>query len=336
MSNCNTFPYGMVAFRYCQGAATSAEAAREGTLDRQATAEGLYIFDKDRARFERLFTEKDLRKNAKAVGNDVMASLFSFRMVTNGENTLSETVTGLTATHRLTPGAVEFDKSFQFPLPLGRPNAAGWDNIGKNFLEMIQQKSTCKLSRVEDDAKLEGVSVLKLLMKCGSGTAEYWVDLESGSIPRKILLRVDPESPSISETFYFLDDLRLVPGHGWLPFKETQWNRQTGFATQIKIVEADFDKPPTPSKFVFEFPKPTRVIDEARGLRYPPQTKWDLSKLPSRASRGVQRVEQATITRDSIPLMPGEAETRHPYRWLILSLLVSLLAIGLLVWNRRR
>lgn len=342
VSNAAAFPFGHIEFTYIQGSASDSEAARRGDFDPRYTATGLYVFDRERSRYERVFPEEEMRQSNTYIGSDIISILDSFRMATDGERTLYDSMVakagpGLARGITLSPGRRDFDRDFRFPISLGQPDHTSMENLGKFLRDAFRGEPDTRIAEVESDFIHEDRRVIRIVIEMEFGDFECLVDLERGAVPLRIVGRTEATDTSgESRTIINFDDLRLIPNRGWLPFKQSWWRSRDGGGGQIAVRAASFDTPPATSAFGIDFPKPTAIIDNAKGLRYPPKEVWNLSSLPSPGSPGVEKVEYASIPLDALPKLPGERTAGSRYSLLILGLIALAATIALFVWTRRR
>ncbi len=237
---------------------------------------------------------------------------------------------------KLVPGRREFERDFKFPLSLGQPDCRRLDNLGRRLLDAIDGGTDMQISVVDASLDFENHKVAKITLASSTEEIDYWIDLERGAIPLKIVERVAPQANASGyQAIYYLDDIRLIPGRGWLPYRESWWysyNRQGG---QILVREADFDKPPEDSAFALEFAEATSLVDSAKGLRYPARRSWNILHLPRGNAPGVEKVEYASIAADRVPLQPGELPAPPRYHPLIYGAIGLTLAVILLIWRWR-
>lgn len=342
VSNQAAFPFGQVKFTFIQGTAKNEVAARDGNFEPGYGASGIYVFAQRRARYERVFSEEDMRKSNQYMNNSILSILDSFRMATNDEITLYDSISatarsGLARGLRLAPGRAIFDRDFRFPLSLGQPNVSARENLGKFLRNALETNSGTRVSKIESDLVFEDHPVVKIAFTLKYGSSEYWIDLERGAVPLKVVERAAATGTSRElRTVTHFDDLRLVPNRGWLPFKESWWHSRDSTGGQIVIQEASFDRPPKSAAFNIEFPQPISIVNEAKGVRYPPRSVWNITSLPSSGSRGVEKVEYASVPEAEIPKLLGERVSWAKYQLLVLGIVTLTLTIVLISWIRRR
>jgi hypothetical protein len=341
VSNQGGFPFGQITFAYIKGYALDEASARRGELSPAYTAKCLYNYNGRSARYERIFPDDEMRAANKKIGDKITSVIDNFRLATNGELTLYDSVTFAENTRahgtKLSPGTRVFDRDFQFPLSLGRPDHTGRQNLGKQLLDALQQSPNLQLKTVSGHLRYEGRDVVHIVLATPYGKNEYWVDVGRGAVPLKIVIRLTAsQRRAAHQTVYYYDDLRLIANCGWLPFKESWWNSRDNQAGQILLREATFDKAPGEAAFAVGFPAPTSLVDEAKGIRYPPRTTWNVLDLPRGGSPGVQKVEYASMPRDQMPKLPGTVPARSRYDLLIYGAVGIALTTALILWRRRQ
>jgi hypothetical protein len=341
VANQAAFPFGRVAFTYVQGSARNAAAARAGDFSPRYEAQGLYVFNEKLARHDRLFSEEDMRQTSTYIGNDIVSVLDSFRVETDGERTLYDSpyasAKSVSRATKLAAGRREFDGGFQFPISLGQPDHMGTENLGRHLRAALRGEPDARIADVKQNVTFEDRRTVKITIRLRYGDLEYWIDLDRGAVPLKIVARIDAsENAPESEMVYHFDDVRQIPGRGWLPFRESWWGSRENKAGQILITEASFDRPPEASAFDVDFPEPITLVDEAKSVRYPARRAWNLASLPSPGGRGVEKVEFATIPLDALPKLEGERTAGSRYQLLILGLTTLAATVALLVWFQRR
>lgn len=339
-ANQAAFRAGEVKFRFTRGTASSSAAARAGKFNPGYGAEGRFAFKGELAYHERLFAEADVLSTSKYVGNgQTMVLLSSFRSATDGKRTLMDWIgakSGKKASHalRLDPGSDRFDADFQFPIALARPDC-DWGSPRISLRAAFRGRPGVRIASVDREADFEGRGVVRIAVEYDEGAAEYWIDLERGAIPLKIVRRNIPggDRPE-SATTLFHDDVRHVEGAGWLPFEQSWRSDRDGWGGRTVIEEARFSEPPA-SAFTMEFAEPIGLVDQSRGLTFAKRTSWDVSKLPSPGSRGVGKLPPASFGPEYEAVLPGERESgRGRGLWLIGAL--TLAAAGLWIWARSR
>lgn len=211
------------------------------------------------------------------------------------------------------------------------------ENLGVFLRAVLQNDADAPIAEVERSTVYENQEVVKILLKYKSGHLIILVDLAHGAVPLKIVgqTAATATSPGHQSVFLF-DDVRYIPNCGWLPFKESWWHGHSNTGGQIIIKDAKWDVPPDASAFDIVFASPTSIVDDEKGLRYPPKRVWNVSRLPSRGTRGVEKVVRTTIPGDALPKLPGEIDHEPRYYLAFLGVVALISSIALLVWFRRR
>ena len=160
-------------------------------------------------------------------------------------------------------------------------------------------------------------------------TVRYHVDIEHGGIPRWI----EEVRPGGDREESYFEDLRLVNGLCWIPFRWTQ--ERAGSIHRGVVESADFETPVDPGSLELTFDQPIPVEDRLRGLGYPPATTWRLDNLPSRSAAGVGKVTIVAASpgppRDPLP---GERDAPPNWPlWVLAAGIVGLLGV-FVVWRR--
>ena len=330
------FPHGIVRYETLDGFADSTSKAREGSLREVATAPCEYTFDGKHALGSRLFPAEDMAGTTTVVGNRSWSRLNSFRAVTNGALTLLEQVSSVPGPQRTCRGAVIVAgdstcyRSIElFPLDLGFSEGARHDLGG--FLRMVLDKAEgTAIEAIDMDARLDDIRVAKLTLKGRNGTGTYWLDLERGAIP---LYWRDDVGGALTECF--LDDVRAVPGHGWLPFRATVC-MSGGRVKHVALRDVDFDRKPARTAFRLGFPEPIPMANMASGRAYKPRRVWDLDDLPAANSAAAQPIALPSPGAFQ-PDLPGEREAPGPPYSTYAAVAASILIVATaLIYRRSR
>jgi hypothetical protein len=179
------------------------------------------------------------------------------------------------------------------------------ENLGFELRGALSGNPDYRVSEIRE-ADFEGTRVVFIALAYARGRGEFWVDLERGAIPLKRVIRSNGANGDTREIVAYYDDLKLIQGRGWLPFKSTTWYGSDKTAKQLLIQEANFSERPSPTSFGLEFPAETTLVDEAVGLRYPPRKVWDVNSLPAANAVGVEKVEYAASPGTAPLPLPGE------------------------------
>jgi hypothetical protein len=340
--------HGSMTFRFADGQ-VPARAVREPddyrTLEwsRASVLRGFYAFDGPLARYDHVYPPDEIVRRRVKVGDGTWQSgISSYRSLTNGRVTLKDNVSvgrdDKTVLHTpyVKPGTELFYQFLDVPLS---PGATAWGryDLGLQLSQTGSHPGQWKVLSA-DAANLDGVEVLKLVLGGPPGVRlTYWVDLERGAIPRRILL-VAPGNPWSWQQIN--EDLRWVGERGWLPFRSTTWEGPTGPESadspiavyQLTIEMAQFDRPPERASFRMEFPAPTKLVNNASyfGLDEA-RTVWSVDDLP----KGAPRPQTASIPSTPAPPMPGPERNTTGRLLLLLGLIAVLLGLVVLIQRRR-
>ena len=202
--------------------------------------------------------------------------------MTNGKATIREEMTAgidgaLSTTFRgVVPDRAQFDMHVVFPIHLGRPSAVRGD-FTSGIRQLLDGSPHLKLLRLDPKATREGRSLVQMILTRNNTRYESWIDMERGGI----VVYQRTTSPTKRQTEEFQDDIRLVPGHGWLPFVWTSYSQNEGRTHRILVEQAEFDRPLAATAFQITLSEPFRLSDPTTDLPYPKaQRTWDLDNLP--------------------------------------------------------
>lgn len=348
-ANRAVLPYGTIRFTFAVGRAENAEAAGRGELKDKWVAEGLYIYDGPRARYECIFSAADMLAERTDLGSgSSSSSLVSQRFLTDGKVSLFDSmhpsgVKGSTVPaekdlalylhmHQIDPGTEPFFKSALIPIGLGNPN---YKDSLTGLLEAVKTgQEGWKLIDIDEHAKFDGFNVALFTFESPDAQVKFSVDLERGAITRRRQSGTKGQGTSGEDRY---GDIRQVAGKGWVPFSWTIF-MAGGLAKQLVIQEADFVKRPDPSVFRLEFPSPVPMINTANYTRYEPRKVWSLGELPLPSSPEARRISPPSASSSSTPpVMPVESEPIAT--WAIVCLVLGMFAIlfaSFTYWRRRR
>ena len=153
--------------------------------------EGFYAFDGTNARYEIVAKPEDLAAATKKVGERrTISSLSSYRMLTDGNVTFMDLLTpedgGKVLHHKATifRDVVPFNRKFDFPLYIGNKAPQVFDL----FSALMEVKDgAASLDQFETNSLLGEIKVSKFTIDYKNARVTYWVDLERGAIPLRIL-----------------------------------------------------------------------------------------------------------------------------------------------------
>ncbi len=166
------------------------------------------------------------------------------------------------------------------------------------------------------------------------GKCTYWIDLNRGTVPLRIL---DHYNRTNLDIIFNFDDLVQVPGAGWLPRRMLHVIGTGITVYRLVVKEIDLQHKPPLSAFQLEFPEPVGLGDSARKLVYKRRKTWSLLNLPSRSSGEARPAIPMTYV--APPDLPGELESGPPwvlFGSIIVLLLVSVGAVLFIARRRRR
>jgi hypothetical protein len=342
-ANKDSFGYGTFRFQYTRGFSTNLADAEKEVFARAFEEAGYYAFEGENGRYETVAEPTVLAAATTRTGELRSSSLIrSFRSLTDGKSTLVDThfpdETGTRLNHGLimSAGTGPFygSGSFDFPLYLG-DNGKGGDDYDLFKYLTAAKDGKAPGFELDMDSQLDAMKVARFVYprKDGKGKYTYWVDIERGSVPLRILIHSNPTN---TDTIHIFSDLEQVSNAGWLPRKRLRiiHNGQKAIVDRLVITDIDTQHKPKPSTFQLEFPEPIEVLDSPKKLAYPASKTWSLLKLPGRSSRGVRAVERYVPP----PEMPGEAVATP--LWVIVAAGVSILLLvfgsAILVGRRMR
>jgi hypothetical protein len=338
------FPHAVVRFDFEDGLADSTDAARTGDMRDRCTAKGSYAFVNEGSRRQwkycKEFDETDFAAHTTKISESQFTTrLDSVRAVADGSCTLLDRIgwigsSKLNHSAEIHPGMDDFFQHARFPCDLGFPDDYRHD-LAAEIRLALRAEGGAAVESVDDNVKIAGQPAVRIVLKFGTGRSTYMVDPAKGWI--MVHSHFEAKGGPAGDEFY--DDIRAVPGRGWLPF---QWTYHVaGRAKRLVITQADFEKPPDRSEFRLEFPEARRMADLAKGLYYTEKQKtWDMAKLPSPSSPAVRplNARSAPAASPGVQLEPpGEIEARPWYQTASL-IVVALGAAGIVIywWLARR
>lgn len=336
--NWSKFDKGRIWFKFTDAYAKNADDAAKGVVTNDYKAEGFYAFQGKNALYLQVFSNEAMLATSVKISEtptetQTSTRLSSERALTDGKATLKDHLSGdpggkVSYGTIIMPGTEEFYQGIDVPLELAFPDKARDDP--SRSARLIQDGSTqLSLETIQNDATLDGVKVVRIETKGTGGKRVMWVDPERGAIP----IHVHDDMPDGSTYDLHYGDIRMVPGHGWLPYERTTFVAG-GRTFRSVVTKVDFGNVPSET-FRLEYPEPTSMVDLARNLTYKPQKVWDLSRLPAANSKNAAPLGASVGTPD--PVMPEESEPpRFPYTFIALGLaaVVVVVVVGL-VWKRR-
>lgn len=311
-SNRTAIAAGSFEFEYSSGKAEDIDEARAGRFRRYYTATGLYAFDKDTARYERIIPVADQAAVTSQSGPNQFTWLGrSFRAVFDGHVTLRHDIyvtpekdkaPNVSQTLDLTSGPKQFKSGFYFPIGCGRLGFANGD-LAAEIRQALGGSQGLVIEGLDTEARSGDRPVAKIEIKMPRGRRTYWVDREIGCIPREIS---DDVSNVTRKSVTFNDDVRRL-GSCWLPFLTTRIYGGSE-VTQLRILRADVDHKPDRSTFRLDFPEPVMLIDQVHSTSFPARKRWSIDELPGPQSRGAEKIPIKQQPLPAPPPMPVERE----------------------------
>lgn len=339
LANQAAFDHGEVEFNYVQGTSRNVEDARGGDFQTHYEGKGLYAFDGTNFRYDIIFSDEDMRNTSIYIdASSRINYLDSYRMVANESYTLLHKIDaarrgGTTKTIKLYPGGGAFDRDFQFPLAVGRPNCVQY-NLAAQLRKAFDGDPGYAIENIDANAEIEGKMML-ITLRYTYGLCDFWIDIERGAVPIRIVERSEGGvlGSDIRSVAQF-DDIRLVPDRGWLPFRLSWWYASDNVAGQLAITSANFDERPGRESFTLVFDEPVSIVDDSKEVRYLPRQSWNINDFHSGSSREVEKV-QFVAPGEPLPELPGERTSRFINWTLVLGLLGFVITVALAVFSRK-
>ena len=328
-----------IRLRFSIGDAPDMSAALAGRWTDRSDADGLFVMDGPRMRYDQLFEPEVMRAKRHATGPmSYSTRVTSVRVVTDGRVTLTDLMSfkpasvggePLSRQVRIDPGVDPFFLRTHLPL---RPGRQGTGTSFGTVVELLRNGAEgIRLKEVKLGSRLDGVEVAEVAIEVADGTTRFWFDLRRGAVP--ILERSETNGGKIF-TLDRCEDLRQVAGGAWLPFRRVRYTNNGNSVWEWSILEADFDKVPDEGQFRLTLPKAQSVMDAAAMREYPPADVWDLARLPPANAPGVRPLLPRMSTVEP-PTMPGE---RHPTPYASIATVavgVILVTLAVVFWRRR-
>jgi hypothetical protein len=331
------FSTGNADFEYADGFSDSLADAENAELRDQYIAHGRYCFDaNNHVLFEKRYPLEAMIAATNWSADDRASSrLDSQRLVTNGKLTFHEVITPsrdkkeYNYGHIIKPGTKNFFRLADFPLGLACPEESRVD-LARHLRMILNGDSGAAVDSIDQDAVLDGVKVVRLSLRFPNGTVQYWVDLERGAIP----LRRHDEIKGGSTYDVVHGDLKLIKGHGWLPFKKVVYLKG-GRTKRLVVTSADFDVPPGRELFRIEIENERSIANLGEGVSYSRRKVFDLDNLPASSGSNAKPLAKPNAKDSAGTPLPGELEPRPPY-FTIIGVLVGLAIGSLFVAKRLR
>ena len=291
--NLAKFPFGTAEFEFSDGFATSVEAAARAELkDGRWRRGNIVSMTKHTSSSKGVLARGLFATSSWSSPEQGSSRLDSERMMTNGKVTFTERI-GCSPDgkqyiygHIITPGTADFFRMADFPLQLGWPEESR-DDLAHSIRMVLSGSAGTGVGTIQQDAKLDGVKVVQISLSFPNGMVQYSVDLERGAIP---LHRHGIVTGGFTYDVAY-GNIRLVKGHGWLPFEKTTFDK-TGRTKRLVITSADFDTRPRQS-FQLETEQARSIANVAAGVSYSPRKRWDLDNLPSASGPAARRLQVA-------------------------------------------
>jgi hypothetical protein len=345
--------FGTIRFREADGELPSTsrptidEVAKVDWI-RRSPLEGLYVFDGRSARIDHVHTLHDEVARRVKVGEEAWNTpLSSWRALTDGRTTLldlfgvKDDESDLRHNPRLLNGTERFFQNLEFPLQLGnpQPNSSPPD-LGQDLARAAVGRADWTLARVEENVEIDGTRVVKLEFSGAANGRQYWVDLERGAVPLRILDFSNTAGQPM--LLWHFDDVRSV-GRGWLPFhmilafldEQTPDGRvERAFFREKVITEVDFEHHPDRSLFQMEFPEPVPLINITTKVRHDPRRVWDLAAISPAAARRAKPLDMAR-PQAAPPPLPGARQGRSPWAVPLIGVGVVLVLLSGIIVSRK-
>lgn len=324
---CNAFhanrslvTHGIVKYRYFTGHESDLKRALAGTWRERSEASCLFAFDARHARYDRVYPVSVLAAHTRKEGHQISTSLHPIRVLANGDSSLidnqflSDDDKSLVHRVQIEAGKELLEKEgFDLIATLGR----GPVPVSELYAleQAVARQGNYRLVSAEEDRLEDGTPTIHLSVDAPDydkpeydDRIDFWVDLEHGAIPRRVRLTRLGQKKGIDITEY--SDVHLLGNGAWLPY---HWIDITyyGKAMEYQVDHADFDKPTNASVFRLEFETPVPVLDTVKGVRYAPQSAWDLDRLPGSGSVNAQRI----AIEEPSPPPPPETGPVKPWGW---------------------
>ena len=333
--NLSKFPRCQSELKVRVGKADGIAEARKNQFLTFVEGDGRFAFIPGHWLYEYNFTREDLLAGAKSSpGKKISGSLVSSASVADSRHTLAvRTLPGfdlksVTRLGTITAGPGEFFRGLTVPLAPGVPEGQR-DDLASDLRSALAGGAT-KIDSVNDHEVFEGHKVVKIVVSTPDQKRTYWVDVERGAIPLHLTSVARDGSTTLE---VYLDDLQLIPGHGWFPNVRTLW-MGGGHARRVQLLQPKWDAKDDLTTFRLQFDEPVGIFDRAAMLSYSPRKVWDLETLPKKGSA------DAAVVRDTpVPPRPALQEEREPSlmgRYLIFGSLATVGVVAIVLWCRRR
>ena len=307
-ANRASFAHGKVRSRWSVGTAAGIGPLLDGQWKSRVVTECVYTFDGGRAVCERIYPLKTMVEDRRKAGARWISSVLSVRVLTDGKRTLIDHLNAsddgreILHTASLEDSTDSFYSSFTSPLNLGNPRDSNF-SIGSDIKRSLSPPRDVQMSVSEEEATVDGRKVVHLVGTFGDAKRDYWVDLERGAIPLRIL-DTDAKNEPGWEMRY--GDVRPAGNGAWFPYRMSLY-LPPGLSKDLVVDSADFEARPAAKDFRLEFPKAMPLDDPVKGIRYEPRAVWDVANL-SGSSPVPSRRMSIQEPGPPAPAMPGERE----------------------------
>ncbi len=219
-ANKESFVYGSFRFEFTRGLSTSLADAESEVFSKSFKEDGLFVFDGANALYQLTADPKVLAASTTQIDERTSSSLImAFRVLTDGKVTLYDSIelnrarTTLLHSPRIVPGTTEFRRSgiFEFPLYIGDNSLRDYDLFSD--LGAVED-GKASLDELDFDSRLNDRKACKLRFTYQEGKRTYFIDVNRGSVPLRIL---DHFNPSNVDVAFIFSELAHLPNAGWLP-----------------------------------------------------------------------------------------------------------------------
>ncbi len=327
-ANKDAFAYGSFHFEFTRGLSASLADAEAEVFSQAFKEDGFYAFDGKNARYD-LVAEPGVLGAATTWTSLTMA----YRLLTDGKVTLRDNMQpyhkNTTFLHglMLSPGTDAFYKhdTFEFPLWIGDRGGGAYD-LFQDLTWVKDGKVT--LAGLDMDSRLGDRKVCKFSYTWKDGKRTFWIDVDRGCVPLRILEHYNPNNVDV--TFIFAD-LEHVPSAGWLPRRRLHIIGPGAIVDRFVVTQIDTRHKPGPDVFQLDFPEPVALNDMVKKVVHPKQKSWSLLKLPASTPRGAMPL----LPLPPPPEMPGEIAPTPFWVFVLAAVILAMVAGAALLLVRR-
>ncbi len=326
-ANLSSFVHGQIHFEFAQSA-----------LPESPKAAGYCVFDKSRCLYSLVYADSDLLADARpvpgrAAGERAIASsLLTFRLLTDGKDTLTEKIYADPAIGKvrrvtqITPESGDAIKRVFLPLSVWNFNGQP-GGLLSDINSLLDSKSDVKLIRLEKD---KASQLLVLEMAVGPHQRTYWIDQEKGSIPTLVHAQ-----SATGRTFDIINsDLRLVPEVGWLPF-QVEYKTDGNVDRRLTIFKADFTTKPSDSLYSLTFKEPVAILHTRLKTRLDDRSSVGLRDLSYPSMKKATRVAVSTSPALTEPKVASDNRNSGRLYYGVAGLLICAILMGIYRWVRK-